>query len=246
MKIHKLFRQIIPLLAGMILLFCLVAIGGSSPVQADPEINQSQNVVIIGGSTLDTNVPCSYYGGSANVMGWTYGGCLPVTGLAGELGDFTFTAMDPSVVSAASLAVYDTAVLNVASNAMACNTSTLTSQQQADLVNWVADGHKLIIFDSECYPGPVDYSWMPFPFTTANPGAKGATGTLTIVENSTLATNDTLDIHFIDSAYLSTATDAVGDMNVMTTYNPAWCVAMAGTNFLGVTGPVNTYTKTWP
>jgi hypothetical protein len=32
-------------------------------------------------------------------------------------------------------------------------------------------------------------------------------------------------------------------MNVMTTYNPNWCVDMSGTNYLQVTGPVHTYAK---
>ena len=121
------------------------------------------NVVIIGGSALDTSVPCGYgYSGTeANVMGHTYGGCLPVSEPAGELGDFTFAAMNPGDVSAANLLPYDTAVLNVASSGMACNTGTLTAQQQADLIAFVASGHKLIIFDSECFPGPVIMAGYP-------------------------------------------------------------------------------------
>ncbi|MCX9077129.1 MAG: hypothetical protein OIN84_04060, partial [Candidatus Methanoperedens sp.] len=82
---------------------------------------------------------------AANVMGWSGGGFLPVTGNQGELGDFTFTPMDPSAVSYAALASYDTAVLNVASYGMACNTNTLTPAQQSDLINFVADGRKLIM-----------------------------------------------------------------------------------------------------
>ena len=157
-------------LGAMALALLIVMIAAVSPALADPHAGQSVNVVFIGGSTLDTSVPCGY-GPGANVMDYTYGGCLPVTGAAGELGDFTFTPMAPADVSAASLAPFDTAVLNVATIAMACNTNTLSASQQADLVAFVAAGKKLIIFDSECYPGPVDYSWMPFPFTTSNPGA---------------------------------------------------------------------------
>jgi len=245
MNARRHVQYLFPLAAGIVLLVCLMAFGGSSPAQADPELNQSVNVVIIGGSTLDTFVSnCGFSYTAANDMTWTYGGCLPVTGAVGELGDFTFSPMLSSAVSAASLAPYDTAVINLASYDMACNTNTLSAQAKTDLVDFVADGHKLIIFDSECYPGPVDYSWLPYPFTTANPGAMGAPGTLTIVENSTIASTDSLDTHYIDAAYLSLYTDAVGDMNVMTTYNPNWCVAMSGTNYLQVTGPVNTYAKT--
>jgi hypothetical protein len=236
--------------AGLVLLLigvCILFAGQS--VQADPHSGQSVNVVIIGGTTLDTNVPCGNTTGAANSMTWTAGGCLPVTGSTGELGDFNFTAMAPSAVSAASLGPFDTAVLNVASSAMACNTNTLNATQQADIIAFVASGKKLIIFDSECYPGPVDYSWLPYPFTTANPGAMGAPGTLTVVQDnflSTLVADPSCtsgDTHCIDVAYLGPSTDAVGDMNVMTTYNPYWCLDMSGKNYLGITGPVHTYAK---
>jgi len=220
-------------------------------VRADPHPGQSVDVVFIGGTTLDTNVPCMWYGSDANVMGQTAGGCLPVTGLAGELGDFTFVAMAPASVNAASLALYDTAVLNVASQAMACNTNTLTSQQQDDLVGFVAAGHKLIIYDSEC--PPVDYSWLPYPFTTANPGALGQVGTLSVIEDNLLSTEiaspdcvvpPPLDpTHCIDVVYLGGSTDAVGDMNVMITRDPNWCLDMSGTNAIDITGPVHTYAK---
>lgn len=227
--------------------------GPTGPAEADPHIGQSVNVVIIGGTTLDTSVPCPLVGAGseANVMGATGGGCLPVPspGPVGELGDFTFTPMDPPAVSTTSLAAYDTAVLNVASSAMACDTNTLTAGQQADLVSFVAAGKKLIIYDSECWPVPQRYNWLPFRFETSNPGAVGKQGTLTIVEDNLLSTlkddpNCTGgDVHCIDVARLGPYTDAVGDMNVMTTHDANWCVDMSGTNYLNVTGPVHTYAK---
>ncbi len=214
-------------------------------VQADPHTGQSVKVAIIGGTTLDNGTPCgnNYY--AANVMGYTGGGCLPANGSAGELGDFSFTAMYPSAVSAANLTAYDTVVLNMASYAMARNASTLTSSQKTDIVSFVGAGKKLIIFDSECsYSGSgIDYSWIPFPFRTANPGAMGSPGTLTIVEENLLSSNITTNLHYINASYLSIYTDAVGDMNVMTTYDPNWCIDMSGTNYLQVTGPVHTYAK---
>ena len=111
---------------------------------------------------------------------------------------------------------------------------------------FVAAGNKLIIYGSECSI-PVDYSWLPYPFATNNPGAAGAQGTLAVVENnflSTLIGDPTCtggDAHCIDVAHLGTNTDAVGDMNVMVTYDPNWCVDMAGTNTNNVSGPVHTY-----
>jgi hypothetical protein len=231
-----------------VLAFLAASSFGPRTADADPHPGQSEDVVIIGGSTLDPT--CSSSNATdANVMDWTGGGCLPLEGAVGELGDFTFTPMEPAAVSAASLAPFDTAVLNVASDAVRCNTNVLSPTAQADLIAFVGSGNKLIIYDSECFPGPVDYSWLPFPFTTSNPGALGEPGTLTIVEDNTLST-DTADPscaggdpHCIDVANLGPNTDAVGDMNVMTTFDPNWCLDMSGTNAAGVTGPVHTYAK---
>lgn len=193
---------------------------------ADPHLGQSVNVAIIG---------------SPGVIN---GGSLPTAGPVGELGDFTFTNLAPGAVNAANLAAYDTVVLNVASPEMACTTGTLSAAAKTDLVNFVGSGKKLIIYDSECAAGVgVDYSWLPFPFTTSNPGALGATGTLTIVEDNTLSHNSAADPHFIDAPNLGSQTDAVGDMNVMTTIDPNWCLDMSGTNIQGVTGPVHTYAR---
>ena len=35
----------------------------------------------------------------------------------------------------------------------------------------------------------------------------------------------------------------MGDMNVMTTFYPNWCLGLSGTNAINVTGAVNTYAK---
>ncbi len=194
-----------------------------TPALADTHVGQSVNVAVIG----STNV------GS--------GGQFPTTtaGPTGAFTDFAFTDVAPASVSAAALGAYDTVLLNVASPEMACSTATLTTGQLTDLVDFVADGKKLIIYDSEC--ATQDYSWLPVPFMTNNPGQLGANGTLTIVENNTLSSNDPMDAHFIDEAMLGTQTDAVGDMNVMTTLDPNWNIDMSGTNATPVTGPVHTY-----
>lgn len=205
-----------------------------------PVFSQSSNVVIIGGSTVGTN----NYLTDANFMGATFGGYLPVSATTdARLGAFTFTPMSLASVNATNLASFDTAVLNIASYEFGCNTSKLSTTQKTDIVAFVQSGHKLIIYDSECYPGPVDYSWLPFPFITANPGAMGASGTLTIVENNTLSSNIVSDPYYINAGYLGSVTDAVGDMNVMQTYDSHWCLDMSGTNYIGKTGPVHTYAK---
>ena len=168
------------------------------------------------------------------------GGELPVS--LPELGAMNFTNVAPGDVTAANLTSYDTVILNVASSQMGCQTSTLTSQSKQDLVTWLGQGNKLIIYDSECtFGGSVDYTWLPFPFTTNNPGAYGAHGTLTIVENNSLSCAIPSSPYYIDAGTLGSKTDAVGDANVMTTFDPNWCLDMSATNRNNVTGPVHTY-----
>jgi uncharacterized repeat protein (TIGR01451 family) len=151
----------------------------------------------------------------------------------------TFTTVEPGNVNAATLASYDTLFL------FACNPAVFTAQQKDDIVAFIEDGGKLIIWDSEDpYPNVWDYTWLPTPFKTSVPGAMGATGTLTIVEENQLSSNDPTDPYYINAAYLSSYTDAVGDANVLTAFIPSqWCVDMEATNVLGITGPTHVYSK---
>jgi uncharacterized protein (TIGR03437 family) len=216
----------------------------STPLNAmasfQPEAAKSGKVVIIGGDKVDAS--CS--SGSANRM--VTDPCLPITGAAGELGDFTFAGLAPASVTAANLSLYDTAVLNVASPSMNCDMTKLSAQAKTDLVSFVGGGKKLLILDSECQASGgtgMDYSWLPYPFTTSNPGQAGAHGTLNIVENSSLASSVTGSASFVDANDLGKNTDAVGDMNVMTSKDAHWCLAMSGTNTNNVTGPTQAYAK---
>jgi hypothetical protein len=176
--------------------------------------------------------------GSSGVIN---GGGLPTAPPPAGLGDFSFSDLDPADVNGTNLADFDTVVLNVASEEMDCETGTLSAGAKTALVSFVQAGGKLIIYDSECPPN--DYSWLPFPFTTANPGQMGGYGTLTIVENNTLSSNDPLDPYYIDAPNLGSETDAVGDMNVMTTRDSHWCLDMEGTNVADQTGPVHVYAR---
>lgn len=239
-------RRLLPFLT-----FALLAVGCDSDKPLAPSVNDvfapqlatfpPANVAMIGGSALNTNPYCGSSGSFANVMGATYGGCLPVAGHA-ALAGFNFTPFPPGAVTSGSLASFDIAVLNMASSALACNAANLPTPAKAEIIAVAQAGKKVLIFDSECSVGGtgLDYSWLPYPFATANPGALGARGTLTIVEENTLSTNAP-GPYYINAGYLGSSTDAVGDMNVMTTQDPAWCVDMAGTNARGVTGAVHTY-----
>ncbi len=193
------------------------------PAQADPHPGDSTNVAIIDGVSVIN------------------GGSFPTTtsGPTGAFTDFTFTNLPTANVSAANLAGFDTVLLNVASPGMSCDVGTLTAGQQADLASFLNGGGKLIIYDSECQPQ--DYSWLPRPFATANPGALGGTGTMNIVEQNLLASNNSADPHFIDEQLLGQQTDAVGDMNVLTTNDPNICLHMSGTNAAQQTGATHVY-----
>ena len=238
-------ERFIRTLEKVLLAWAVALVVIAAPVWAN---TKSVNVVIIGGNGSLSANSCSYY--AANNAGWSGGGCLFLSGPANEfspLGDFSmfnFSGLTPANVSAANLASFDTAVLMMASTGLACSSNNLSAQAKTDLVSFVGSGKKLIIYDPECVPGP-NYSWLPFPFQTSNPGATGSfSGTLTVVEQNTLSKSaPTTDPYYVDTAYLTSHTDAVGDMNVMTTYDPNWSLDMSGTNVNHVTGPVHTYAK---
>ena len=176
------------------------------------------------------------------------GGTFPTTDPA--FAAFNFYQLPIADITAAGIgpggdcgaAGCDTILLNVASTGINCDESTaLSSAQESVLVNFVQAGGKLIIYDSEC--DVQDYSWLPYQFTTSNPGAQGAQGTLTIVENNILSSDNSADPSFIDAGILASQTDAIGDMNVMTTQDADWCLDMTGTNAVPATGPVQTYAR---
>jgi PKD repeat protein len=150
----------------------------------------------------------------------------------------TFSTLSASQVSAETLAGYDTVILYM------FNPSVLTSTQKADMVSWVSNGGKLIIWDSDQVPpnSPWDYSWLPYPFTTSVPGQTGQTGQgLNILEENQLSSSDPSSPYYIDTAVLNSQTDAVGDANVLTSYSSGWQIDMMATNVLGETGPAHVY-----
>jgi hypothetical protein len=193
---------------------------------------QSQNVAIVTTPTVTNGGDFATTDGAFAGFSFTN---VPVTGLS-------------NLATACGGNPCDTVLLNVASSVtVRCNLNNITAQQKADLVSFVHAGGKLIIYDSEC--SSQDYSWLPYPFTTNNPGAQGATGTVSIVEDNALSTKvgdptcTSGDPLCINATLLGTTTDAVGDMNVMTTLDQAWCLDMSGTNVNAVTGPTHTYAR---
>jgi len=154
----------------------------------------------------------------------------------------TFTSLDTSGVNAASLTGKDTLVF------WGKNPSTLSAQDKADINAWIANGGKLIIWDSEtaAAAGGFDYTWLTYPFSVAAPGAYGATGWPLWIEEENQLSTFAAGPYQINNLSLSQNTDAVGDAAIFTARNPTdWCVDMRARNVLQVTGPTHVYSKSF-
>jgi lysophospholipase L1-like esterase len=146
----------------------------------------------------------------------------------------TFTPLSRTLLSTSTLAPFDTLILFEL-----CDIGTSFSSAQHDAINaFLAAGNKILLYDADrCAPGEggtADYSWFTYPFATSNPGPKGASGTLTIVENSTLTQGLANDPF---------SSDELGDANTATTSDPHWFAAAKTTNALGVNGYFLAYAR---
>jgi hypothetical protein len=167
------------------------------------------------------------------------GGSFPTTGFPGgyapsfsdvSLEDIRDAATNP-IDSA-----FDTVVLN-----SVCDIGAFLADVQfkSRIESFVSNGGKLIIWDSECLN--TDYSKFALPFQTNNPGQLGAQGTLTDVEDNTLSSANPSSPYYVDDAAVASQTDAVGDANVFTTFDPRWFVDLRAKNASGVDGPAQAY-----
>jgi outer membrane protein OmpA-like peptidoglycan-associated protein len=114
-----------------------------------------------------------------------------------------------------------------------CDASNYLSKGQTDaLLAWVNAGHKLLIVDSDnCSKS--QYDFLPYAFTTSNPGAQGASGDrLIIVENDALGTSDQSDAahYFNTQTFINNRNNQLGDANIVTTHDVHWCGHLFGTN----------------
>ena len=113
---------------------------------------------------------------------------------------------------------------------------------------WVAAGHKLIIQDSDdCGPGKIpDYSFLPYPFATGNPGARGAASDrLIFVEENRMANAREGDAGFLDVEkwlkHIDQNSNELGDSNLITRYDSHWCGHLFTTNVKHENGFVEAY-----
>lgn len=140
---------------------------------------------------------------------------------------------DPQV-----LAGYQTVVLSSICNA----SSVLTKTQTQALTDWVYSGGKLIIHDADdCTQ--TNYSFLPYAFTTSNPGKNAARGSnLILVESDTLGSNASDKAHFVDvKGYLAVSNQQLGDANTVVTQDKHWCGHLYGTNVLNQNGYFQMY-----
>lgn len=174
-----------------------------------------------------------------DASGVPYAGEFPTTAVTAAGYSVSFLASG-SVTGASSFSGYDTIVLW-----MYCAVGSDTTVQNA-LVSFLQSGGKIIIWDSDACNSEegtqATYSWLGSvgaTFAAQTPGETGSTGgSLTIVENDGFVGSLTQT----NLNNLATSTDAVGDMNVITSNSPAWCAILSGTNISPATGLAQAYT----
>ena len=204
----------------------------AAPARQALALTRSQNIALVPDA-----------GGKFN-----FGGTLP-TAISGQPGvplgySPSFTNVNPNTIATGGggvLSGFDTVVL-----VGLCDIGTYLSggfgaNFKTNIETFVTNGGKLVIYDSECTN--TNYSNFVYPFTTSNPGAAGAMGTLTDVEENSLSSSVPTNNSFVNVAAVSTGTDAVGDANVFVTFNQNWCTDLRALNQLGVNGPVQTYAR---
>lgn len=155
-----------------------------------------------------------------------------VSGIPGDSFDrFTFIAVPLASITAQALQRFDTVVL------MQVSTAQLSAAQKATLSQFVTNGGKLIIHDSDDTTGN-DYSWLPYPAHIGagcvNCGA--ATGSSQIVANNGLISRQPAAPSYVNLTELEQRTDAIGDANLFETLDPHWSVSASVTDVHNNTG----------
>ena len=190
-----------------------------SPATAATFMQSSVNVALI-----PSNAPPSSPGGL---------GVMPISSfVTGRPTDsfekFSFKYVALNNITPATLASFDTVAL------IQVHTSDLSPAAKAALAQFVANGGKLIIHDSD-EASLNDYSWLlPGPYSTkigAGCNACGqALGTANIVENSGLISANPADPTYVSIPELLKYTDAVGDANLLVSDDPRWFASASGAN----------------
>jgi len=149
-----------------------------------------------------------------------------------------FVPLSMAVFTPEALSGVDTVVLGYL-----CDWGKRVAPWQAQaLVEFTKAGHKLIIHDADDCTS-TDYSFLPYPFHTSNPGRQGASSPDVILVEPSALGNDTkgskqsLDL----KAWFSDPGNEIGDSNTVTTNDPHWCGHLMARNTLNVYGFVHMY-----
>ncbi|HEV2642899.1 MAG TPA: hypothetical protein VGT98_09340, partial [Candidatus Elarobacter sp.] len=150
---------------------------------------------------------------------------------------YTFESIGAGMLDAAALAGKEAVIAR-----SVCKMPDLLSPQQiALLLQWTAAGHKLVLGSGGC-PNGADFSWLPYPLTTAGPGPETTNASLIQIENDALGTNDKNDAaHFVDVLSYVGAGNFLRTAGVVTTKDPHWCGHLFVAKASNVDGFVQTY-----
>lgn len=151
-----------------------------------------------------------------------------VSGRAAEsFGQFSFSNVALNQITSANLSRFDTVAL------IQVKSSDLTAAAKAALAQFVANGGKLIIHDSD-ETKLNDYSWLlPGPYSTkvgAGCNGCGATAGTSTITNSSLISGNPADSAYVSLAELAKFSDAIGDANLLVSTDPRWFSLARGTN----------------
>lgn len=172
-------------------------------------------------------------------------GIMPTTtSVAGRpsesFGNFNFTSLGNNPITLATLSTYDTVAL------IQVRTKNLSAQDRTALAQFVANGGKLLIHDSD-ETSANDYTWLlPNGGSTvvgSSCNACGSTsGSSQVLANSDLISSNPSDPAFVDLNQLGTFTDAIGDSNLLTSLDPRWFAVVRGTDRFNEQGAQVAYT----
>jgi outer membrane protein OmpA-like peptidoglycan-associated protein len=153
---------------------------------------------------------------------------------------YRFSSQRAGLLNDSVLADADSVVL-----AYLCDAGAqLADWQKSLLLDFIKAGHKLIIHSADLCT-TTDFGFLPYLFSTSNPGARGARGErLIFVEPSSLGTDDRRDAaHFVNlTAYVGRQQD-LGDANTVISQDEHWCGHLFGTNVLHTNGFNHMYAR---
>jgi hypothetical protein len=207
----------------ILLIAALMGVMASHASPAQAAIQRSNHVAIVLGSGSES------------------AGTLQTSGaVAGSPGDsfeqFGFTDLSQESIDPATLAQYDTVVLNQVF------TNSLTEEQKQALSSFVTSGGKLIIHDADGTEGN-DYSWLPVPANTGQScqNCGHTDGSAEIVQENTLVSGNPSSPYYINVNELPGYSDAIGDANFLLTSDPRWSEDIHATNSQNIGGAVDAY-----